>query len=98
MDTIKLTTGEVRDSGDGTIRISLAIDDAGAGKIHVHACQPVGKKYETAYLILHAQGWSDLKAMIAETDDRIEKLKATGQLKVIVDGFHLSGAKVPPPA
>ena len=82
------TLGEISDR-HGFLRLQLRITDA-MGMLIIFCCDDKTHT-KSGYLTLDAQRWATLKAIIAKADATIDRLKKSGELRYVADGFYLAG-------
>jgi hypothetical protein len=88
MEALRIKIRSIR-TPHSELHLALSIDAGGIGTVHI-ACGET-RANRQGYLILDAAGWRELKELIAEADATIERLRQTGQLKYVAEGFQLAG-------
>lgn len=72
--------GQVNGVCGGYITLRLMIDSDGRGTVAM-----MGQ----AALLMRADHWEQFKALVTQCDETIERLKKSGELKYVVEGFEL---------
>jgi hypothetical protein len=68
----------------GQLRFKFVVHNSGAAHLQIYAADPTDMRKSGVLLTLDETQYNQLKALIARTDQTIEKLRAAGQMKTML--------------
>ena len=81
--SLEINIGSVK-STVGQLRFKFVVHNSGAAHLQIYASDPTDMRKSGVLLTLDETQYNELKSIITRTDQTIEKLQMSGQMKSMV--------------